>query len=292
MPFEAKNAIMTFQRVIELIFPPYLKRFFRIYLDDGTVYGPMKDHIIHLRQIFNACRANGVSLNTDKCMFLFFAGVILGYILCTHGKLPDPEKIKDILNMTPPTHQNGIQRLLGLPQFNRIYIEKLAHIIAPITALNHAKYSYPKDWTPEAQAALDKIELAYSNASILIAPDWSRSFHVHTSASNIAVGVMLAQNINGKHDQSVAYTSRLLNQAERNYSTTEREAVAMIYAVKKFRHYLLGNKFRFMVDHQSLSYLVNQPLITGRVARWIMILLEYDFEVVYIPEKRHIIADY
>ena len=66
----------------------------------------------------------------------------------------------------------------------------------------------------------------------------------------------------------------------------------MIYAVKKFRHYLLGKKFSFMVDHHSLLYLVNQPLVTDRVARWIMILLEYDFEVVYIPGKRQIVADY
>ena len=234
MPFGAKNAPMTFQRVMELIFRPYLKRFFRIYLDDGTVYGPMQEYITHLRQIFQACRANGVSLNADKYMFLFFAGVILGYIVCKHGKLPDPEKIKDILNMTPPTDQKGIQRLLGLSQFNRIYIEKLAHITAPITALNHAKYTYPQDWTPEAQAALEKIKTAYSNAPILIAPDWSKPFHVHTDASNIAVGVMLAQNINGKHDQPGAYASRLLNQAERNYSTTEREALAMIYAIKIF----------------------------------------------------------
>ena len=103
---------------------------------------------------------------------------------------------------------------------------------------------------------------------------------------------MLAQRLNGKHDQPVAYASRLLNPAERNYSTTDRKALAMIYAVKKFRHYLLGNRFRFIVDHHSLSYLVNQPLVTGRVARWIMILLEYDFEVVYVPGKRHIVADY
>ena len=292
MPFGAKNAPMTFQRVMELIFRPYLKRFFRIYLDDGTVYGTMHDHVGHLRQFFDACRANGVSLNAEKCMFLFFAGIILGYIVCKYGKLPDLDKIQDILNMTPPVNQKGVQRLLGLAQFNRIYIERLAHITAPITALNHARYSYPQDWTPAAQEALDKIKQAYSNAPILIAPDWTKPFHVHTDASNVAVGVMLAQNLTGKHDQPVAYASRLLNPAERNYSTTEREALAMIYAVKKFRHYLLGNKFRFIVDHHSLSYLVNQPLVSGRVARWIMILLEYDFEVVYVPGRRHIVADY
>ena len=103
---------------------------------------------------------------------------------------------------------------------------------------------------------------------------------------------MLAQNINGKHDQLVAQASRLLNQAKRNYSTGEWEALAMIYVVKKFCHYLVGIKFRFMVDHHSLLYLVNQPLVTGHVAQWIMILLEYDFEVVYILRKRHIVAGY
>lgn len=292
MPFGAKNAPMTFQRVMELIFRPYLKKFFRIYLDDGTVYGRIQDHVGQLRQIFQACRENGVSLNADKCMFLFFAGVILGYIVCKYGKLPDPSKIQDILDMTPPKDQKGVQRLLGISQFNRMYIEKLAHLTAPIAALNHARYSYPRDWTPAAQIALDKIKQAYSEAPILLAPNWAKPFHVHTDASKIAVGVMLAQNVNGKHDQPVAYASRLMNQAERNYSTTEREALAMVYAVKKFRHYLLGNKFRFMVDHHSLSYLVNQPLITGRVARWIMILMEYDFEVVFVPGKRHIVADY
>ena len=113
--------------------------------------------------------------------------------------------------MTLPKDQKGVQRLVGLSQFNRIYIEKLAHITAPITALNHPKYSYPKDWTPEAEAALDKIITAYTHAPILVAPDWAKPFYVHTDASNLVVGVMLAQNLNGKHDQPVAYASRLLN---------------------------------------------------------------------------------
>lgn len=122
--------------------------------------------------------------------------------------------------------------------------------------------------------------------------DWSKPFHIHKDASNIAVDVMIAQYINGKHDQPVAYSSRLFNEAERKYSTTMQEALAMIYAVKKFRHYLLGNKFRFMVDHHNSSYLNNQPLVIRRVVRWNIILLEYDFEVVYILGKRHIVADY
>lgn len=124
--------------------------------------------------------------------------------------------------MTPPLNQKNVQSLFGLSQFNRIYIEKLTHLTAPIIVLNYAKYVYHQDWTPDAQAALEKIKVAYSNAPILIALDWSKPFHVHTNAFNIAIGVMLAQNINGKHDQLVAYASRLLNQDERNYSIMEK----------------------------------------------------------------------
>ena len=109
-----------------------------------------------------------------------------------------------------------------------------------------------------------------------IAPRWDLEFHVHTDASNIAVGVMLAQNPTGKCDQPISYASRLLNSAERNYSTTEREALAMVYALNKYRHYLLGNKFVFYVDHMALVYLVNKPQVSGRIARWLLLFQEYD----------------
>ena len=171
MPFGAKNASMTLQLVMELFFCLYLKQFFRIYHDNGTVYGNMKDHVSHLRQIFHACQADGVSLNADKCMFLFFSGVILRYIVWKYGKLPDPTKIKDILDKILIKDQKGVQWLLSLSQFNRIDIKKLAHITAPITALNHAKYLCSSDWTPSLQAALGIVKHVCSNAPILIAPN-------------------------------------------------------------------------------------------------------------------------
>ena len=92
---------------------------------------------------------------------------------------------------------------------------------------------------------------------------------------------MLAQNPTGKTDQPIYYASRLLTPAEKNYTTTEREALAMVYTVKKFYHYFLANHFVFIVDHQALVYLVNRPLITGRIARWLLLFQEFDFEVLY-----------
>ena len=117
-------------------------------------------------------------------------------------------------------------------------------------------------------------------------------FHVHCDVCNIGLGAVLAQNIQGDRDSSIHYASQLLNNAEKNYSTTERESLAIIYSVGKFRHYLLANHFAFYVDHQALIYLVNGPVVFGRIARLMLLLQEYDFEVVCKPSRRHVMADH
>jgi hypothetical protein len=113
----------------------------------------------------------------------------------------------------------------------------------------------------------------------------------HTDASNVVVGTKLAPNPSGKCDQSICYACRLLNSAKHNYTTIEREALAMVYSLNKYRHYLLGNKFVFFVDNMALVYLVNKPQVSGKIAQWLLLFLKYDFTVVYKPSKTHGIAD-
>jgi hypothetical protein len=102
---------------------------------------------------------------------------------------------------------------------------------------------------------------------------------------------MLAQNPIGKCDQLITYASHLLNNAEHNYTTMEHEALAMVYALYKFWHYLLGNKFVFYVDHVALLYLIKKPQVSICIARWFFLFLEYDFLVVYKQGKPHFITD-
>ena len=90
----------------------------------------------------------------------------------------------------------------------------------------------------------------------------------------------------------VYYASQWLSTAEKNYSTTEREALGMIYSINKFRHYLLGRKFTFHVDHSALLYLVNKQALTGRLARWMLLLQEFDFQIQHRPGVQHVVADY
>ena len=131
-----------------------------------------------------------------------------------------------------------------------------------------------------------------SQTPILVPPNWVKEFHVHADASMTAVGVVLCQAGEDKLDHPIYYASRNLSDAERNYTTTEKECLSMVFAIEKFRHYLLGNKFIFYVDHEALKYLLNKPELSGRVTRWMLLFQEFSFEVVTKAGKTHVLADH
>ncbi len=111
----------------------------------------------------------------------------------------------------------------------------------------------------------------YMDAPIFISPHWDIEFHVHTYISNLAIEVMLVQNLTKKCDQAIPNASQLFNNIERNYTTIKREGLAMVYALHKFHHYLLGNKFIFYVDHMDLLYLVQKPQVPRKITRWLLL---------------------
>jgi hypothetical protein len=117
-------------------------------------------------------------------------------------------------------------------------------------------------------------------APILVFLDWSKEFHVHVDTSSIALGAVLSQLGAGDIDHPLAFATRKLSTTEINYTTTEREGLAMVYALQKFRHYLLGGHFKMFTDHSALKYLVNNPVLGGRICRWLLLFQEYDFEIV------------
>ena len=176
---------------------------------------------------------------------------------------------------------------MGHCGYYRRFIFQYASIAQPLYALIVAY-----DWTDECEQSFQKLRTTLIEAPNLRAPDWNKVFHVHIDASNFAIGCVLAQPGEHNMDFQVSYANRQLNSAEKNYTTTEREGLGMIYAVKKYRHYLLANKFVFFTDHQALLYLVNKPCNTGRIVRWFLILLEFDFTVVVKKGITHQRADH
>ena len=122
--------------------------------------------------------------------------------------------------------------------------------------------------------------------SILVFLDWKKEFHVHVDASCIVLGAMLTQAGEGELDHLITFASKKLSKVENNYSTTEREGLAMVYVLQKFRHYLLGRHFKMYIDHSSLKYLVNKPVLGGGGrCRWLFLFQEYDLEVIVKPGR-------
>ena len=289
LPFGLCNGPGTFQRLMMLLFDAYLNDFMQVYLDDFSVYGARSEHLNHLKLCLQRCREAGVSLNPFKCKFFVTSGVVLGHIVSQRGILMDPNKVRAICAIQPPTNATGVRMFLGAGQFYRRYVEAWAEIAEPLSRLTGHKVGF--NWDGRCQSAFDRIKEKLSTGPILQCPDWTKVFHLHTDASLTAIGAVLAQPGDRGVDLPIYYASRLLTVHEQNYTTTEREGLAMIYAVKKFRHYLLGNKFVFFVDHTALVDLVNKPQLSGRIARWILLLAEFNYEVVYKPGRSHVVPD-
>jgi hypothetical protein len=131
-----------------------------------------------------------------------------------------------------------------------------------------------------------------STAPILTYPNWKVEFHVHIDAYAVALGTILVQPGEGNLDHPIYFSSCKLSQVERNYTTIEREGLAMVYALQKFRHYLLGSHFKFFTDHSSLKYLVNKPVLEGRICRWLLLFQEFSFEVIVKPGKLNVGPDH
>jgi hypothetical protein len=122
-------------------------------------------------------------------------------------------------------------------------------------------------------------------APILVFSDWDKTFHVHVYASAIALEAILVHPGARVLDHPITFASRKLSESEKNYNTTEREGLSMVYALQKFRHYLLGKHFKMFIDHSAFKYLVNKPMLGGRICRWLLLFQEFDFEVIVEPGK-------
>jgi len=135
-------------------------------------------------------------------------------------------------------------------------------------------------WNEDCQRSLDVLKEKMVTAPILVSPDWSKSFHVHVDALSITLGAVLAQQGEGEIDHPIVFSSRNLSTTEINYTIIEREGLAMVYVLQKYMHYLLGGHFQMYTYHFALRYLVKNPVLGGRICRWLLLFQEYEFEVI------------
>ena len=200
----------------------------------------------------------------------------------------DPDKITLIENFPRPQTMRGVQSFYGLANYYRRAIASFAEIASSLSKLlKKLDTSISLVWDKVCEEAFLLLKKKLLFASVLVPSNWNEPFHVYVDASLIALGCVLSQNDTRNIDHPIYFVSRQLIATEKNYTTTEHEALGMIFAVQKFRHYLLDYPFIFYVDHDALKYLINKPDLSGQLACWILLLQEFNFTVVVCPGKSH-----
>lgn len=289
MPFGLHNAPATWQRFIDRVVGDDLEPHVFVYLDDIIVVTQDFDHHLEvLKKIFERLRAAEVTLNREKCCFCRQELRYLGYVVDSRGLRVDPEKVQAIMEIPIPKSQKTVRQFCGTASWYRRFIPNFASRIHPLTSL--LKKSKKFMWTDDAQGAFEDIRSCLIKTPILTCPDFDAPFTISCDASGVGLGAVLSQDC-GKGEQVIAYASRTLSRGEQKFSATERECLAVIWAVERFRPYVEGGHFTIVTDHYSLLWLHNLKDPQGRLARWALRLQPYTYTLVHRKGKEHVVPD-
>ncbi|CAB4424285.1 unnamed protein product [Rhizophagus irregularis] len=290
MPFGLCNAPATFQHLMDMVLRDILWQFTVVYIDDINVGSKsFEEHLVHLEQVFSRLEKAGLKLSPEKCFFFKEELPFLGHVVSRKGIHTDPEKLRTINEFPILKDLTQLRGFIALASYYRKFVKNFSSIVEPLNRL--LKKNIPYIWDKDQQAAFEKLKTCLTTPLILAYPNFEKSFLLYTDASTFALGAILSQKDDDKKERVIAYASRTLNKHEQNYSVTELERLAVIWAIKHFHHYLHGQRFTVVTDHAALRYLMNMSNPVGKLRRWLMTFNGYDLEIINCPGKQHTNVD-
>nr|GEY07263.1 DNA-directed DNA polymerase [Tanacetum cinerariifolium] len=253
IPFGLCNASCTFQRCMMAIFHDMIEKTMEVFMDDFSLFGNyFQGCLSHLEKILKRCEDTNLCLNMEKSHFMVKEGIVLGHKIFKERIEVDKAKVDVITKLPHPTNVKGICSFLGHAGF---YRRKL------------------------------------TEAPILIAPNWDMPFELMCDASDFIISAVLGQRPE-KHFRPIHYASKTMTKAESNYTTTEKEMLAVVYALEKFRSYLIMNKSIVYTDHLALKYLFAKKDSKARLLRWVILLQEFTFKVIDTKGAKNLAVDH
>ena len=282
-PFGPKGGVAHFSRVMDSLLGSLQWKMLLIYLDDILVFGKdFQEHLDRLGLVLQTLIKANLKLKPEKCNLFRRSVKFLGHVISEDGIQPDSDKLKSVRTWPVPKAKEEVQSFLGFVSYYRRYVQNFASLAEPLIALTrkHAKFR----WDADCEEAFRKLIDVLIDYPILAYPDFTQPFVLTTDASATGLGAVLSQG-QGRHESVIAFASRTLTKAERNYSATERECLGVIWATEYFEYYLLGAPFIIYTDHDPLTYLrsVSQP--HGRLARWMLKLEQFEYQIRHKPGK-------
>ena len=291
LPFGLTNAPATFMALMNDILRPFLDIFVVVYLDDILIFSKTpEEHIVHLTQVLEKLREHQLYAHREKCAFLLEEVDFLGHVITRGGIATDSRKTAAVLSWPAPKTASEVRSFLGLTGWYRKFIPNFSDTAAPLTELTKKTVSWK--WGQPEENAFLKIKQALTSPPVLLVPDQTLPFQVHTDASGFGSGRVLSQD-QGNGQQPIAYGSQKFSPAEQNYSTHEQEMLAIMHALKEWRHNLEGSPHKVSVytDHASLRYFLTQPTLSRRQTRWNELLADFNIEFKYRPGEQNEVPD-
>ena len=290
LPMGLCNAPGTFMQLMNETFADMLDKSVLCFLDDILIYSATEEeHIKHVTAVVERLQSKKLYAKLSKCEFMQREVEFLGHRIGADGLRVAPDKISAVQKWPHPTSVTEVRSFLGLANFYRRFVQGYSRLALPLTELT--KDTAVFRWGDAEQKAFDTLKATLCSPPVLIIPDQTKPFALSCDACAYSIGAVLQQDL-GRGLQPVAYFSAKLSDAERNYDVREREFMAIYRACLHWRPYLHGlQPFRLLSDHKSLLYYMTMPNLSGRLARWVEKMQEFDCGIEYIKGEANVVAD-
>ena len=283
LPFGVSAAPAIFQRTMDSLLQDIPQ--VAVFQDDILVTGDTDaSHIQHLTEVLRRLDAEGFRLKKEKCEFMLPEVTYLGHHITAEGIQPTSDKIRAVQDAPTPKNTSELKSFLGLVNFYGKFLPHLSTVLSPLNNLLRKNVVFR--WGEQQNQAFKKVKEMLLSADLLVHYNQDMDVTLSCDASAVGLGAVLAHKLSDGSERPIAYASRSLNKAERNYSNIEREALAVSFGVKKFRDYLFGRHFWIYSDHKPLMSLFNEHKViptevSPRIQRWAMQLSSYTYTMCY-----------
>lgn len=289
MPFGLVNASASFSRLMRKLLEGM--QCVDNFIDDVIVFTrTFREHVCVMKDFLQRLRAANLTVKPSKCFIGYKSLECLGHIAGNEELRPLPDKVSAISNFARPSTKKQVRSFLGLVGFYRKFIPNFSAVAAPLTDLTKKGLSNKVVWGEAQENAFTALKSALMVTPVLKLPNLNETFILQTDASDLGVGAVLLQYEDGVK-KPVAYASKKLTKGQVNYSTIEKECLAIVWSVQKFLRYLYGREFLLETDHQPLVYLTQAKVSNARLMRWALLLQPYRFRIISIKGSDNVGAD-
>ncbi|MGH0125953.1 UNVERIFIED_CONTAM: hypothetical protein FKN15_025173 [Acipenser sinensis] len=278
MPFGLHGAPATFQRLMDKILRPH-REYAAAYLDDVVIQSEdWEGHLPRVQAVLNSIHKAGLTANPEKCTLGMEEAKYLGYVVGRGMIRPQESKVEAIKNWPRPINKKQVRAFLGIAGYYRRFVPDFATIAFPLTELTRNRCPLMVKWSPEAEKAFTTLKEALCSSPVLVVPDFSKEFLVQTDASEVGLGAVLSQEVDGV-EHPIMFLSRKLEDREHNYAVIEKECLAIKWAIESLRYYLLGRQFTLITDHAPLTWMNQAKEKNARVMRWFLSFQQYKYSI-------------